>query len=213
MSTRELGPLKPLEMDALKEVGNIGAGHAATALSQMLGVTVRITVPEASIIRVQDIPRPLGGPEAVVAATYFRIFGQAPGRMLIFTTREVLPEVLLLLLGKRPRPDMPLLPEEESAIREMGNILCSAYLNALADLMGMQLLPSVPALAYDMVGSVLATVLAESAESQDKALLIETRFVEATRPITMYLFLIPESGALEPMLKSLENISGGVKKV
>lgn len=209
MTLREPGPLKPLELDALKEVGNIGAGHAATALSQMLGVSVSITVPQVSVIRMQDIPRPLGGPEAVVAATYFRVFGQAPGRMLIFMTREVLPEVLKLLLGKPPRPEQPLLPEEESAIKELGNILCSAYLNALAGLMDMQLLPSVPALAYDMVDSVLTTVLAENAETQDKALLIETRFVEATRPITLYLFLIPESGALAPMLASLAKASGG----
>jgi chemotaxis protein CheC len=200
--------LSSLELDALREVGNIGAGHAATALSQMLGTTIRIDVPKVSVIRMEQLPDPLGGPEAVVAATYFRVFGDAPGRMVIFLGRASIGPVLQMLTGAGHGSEAPLDAAEQSAVKELGNILCSAYLNAMAHLMGMQLLPSVPALAFDMVHSVLSTVMAETAERQSQALLIENHFKEASRPVALYLFFIPDSGALSQMLEALAKQTG-----
>ena len=200
--------LSPLQLDALREVGNMGAGRAATALSQMLGQTVRISVPKASVIRLQDLPDPLGGPDAMVAATYFHVHGDTPGRLLIFLTEETLPHVLTMLTGKAPTPGAPLSMEEQSALKELGNILCSQYLNALADLMQVQLLPSVPALAFDMVRSVLESVLADAAEDGAQALLIENQFVEAARPVALYLFYLPKAGSLDSMLALLTKATG-----
>ena len=200
--------LNPLELDALREVGNMGAGRAATALSQMLGQTVRITVPKASVIRLEDLPDPLGGPDALVVATYFHVHGDAPGRLLIFLTQETLPHVLALLTGKAPRAGAPLSSEEESALKELGNILCSQYLNALADLMHVQLLPSVPALAFDMVRSVMQSVMADASEDGAQALMIENQFLEAQRPVALYLFYLPKAGSLEGMLSLLAKATG-----
>jgi chemotaxis protein CheC len=200
--------LSALELDALREVGNMGAGRAATALSQMLGQTISITVPKASIIRLEDLPDPLGGPDALVVATYFHVHGDAPGRLLIFLTQETLPHVLALLTGKTPRPGAPLTKEEESALKELGNILCSQYLNALADLMQVQLLPSVPALAFDMVRSVMQSVMADASEDGDQALMIENQFLEGQRPVAMYLFYLPKAGSLESMLSLLAKATG-----
>jgi chemotaxis protein CheC len=200
--------LNALELDALREIGNMGAGRAATALSQMLGQTIRITVPKASIIRMEDLPDPLGGPDALVAATYFRVYGDAPGRLLIFLTQETLPHVLTLLTGQAPQKGAPLSVDEQSALKELGNILCSQYLNALADLMKVQLLPSVPALAFDMVRSVMQSVMADVAEHSSQALLIENQFMEAGRPVALYLFYLPEAGSLEGMLALLAKVTG-----
>jgi chemotaxis protein CheC len=200
--------LSALQLDALREVGNMGAGRAATALSQMLGQTINITVPKASVIRLEDLPDPLGGPDALVAATYFHVHGDAPGRLLIFMTQEALPHILTLLMGQPPKAGAPLSAEEQSALKELGNILCSQYLNALADLMQVQLLPSVPALAYDMVRSVMQSVLADAAEEGAQALMIENQFLEAKRPVALYLFYLPQAGGLESMLAQLAKATG-----
>lgn len=208
METEKGITLTPLELDALREAGNMGAGRAATALSTLLGHPVHIDVPKASMIRIEQLPDPVGGPEAVVAATYFRVYGDAPGRLLILLGERSLPALLSLLMGKACGPGLDLDEHAQSAVKELGNILCSAYLNALSDFMGFPLLPSVPALAVDMVSSVLQSVAADAAETSPQALLIETRFSEASGPVPLYLFYLPEPGALETMLDGLAKSTG-----
>jgi chemotaxis protein CheC len=200
--------LDKLELDALREVGNIGAGRAATALSQMLARPVHIDVPKASIVRLEQLPEPLGGPEKLVAATYFRVYGEAPGRLLIMIGEQSLAHLLTLLMGAAPTPGQPLDATAQSAVKELGNILCSAYLNALADFMGFPLLPSVPALAIDMVSSVLQSVASDAAETGAQALLIENRFMESSQEVPLFLFLLPEPGALQAMLDGLAKATG-----
>jgi chemotaxis protein CheC len=200
--------LGPLELDALREVGNIGAGRAATALSQMLSRPVRISVPRARIVRLENLPEPLGGPEKVVAATFFRVYGDAPGRLLILIGESSLPSLLSLLMG-RPLADGEELDEHaQSALKELGNILCSAYLNAMADFLGFPLLPSVPALAIDMVSSILQSVASDAAETGSQALLIENQFSESSQAVPLFLFFLPEPGALEAMLDGLAKATG-----
>jgi chemotaxis protein CheC len=200
--------LDKLELDALREVGNIGAGRAATALSQMLARPVRIDVPKASIVRLENLPEPLGGAQKLVAATYFRVYGEAPGRLLIMIGEDSLSHLLTLLMGQAPAPGQPLDETAQSAVKELGNILCSAYLNALADFMGFPLLPSVPALAIDMVSSVLESVASDAAETGAQALLIENRFMESSQAVPLFLFLLPEPGALQAMLDGLARATG-----
>ena len=206
---RDLNKLVSLEKDALREIANVGAGNAATAVSQLIGTTIKVDVPKVSIIRVQDLPLPLGGPETVVAGIYFKLFGDAPGKMLLCLNQDSIGPVLELMLGEKPAQSHAVLSDiQASALKELGNILCSTYLNALARFMDMQLLPSVPAFAMDMVSSLLSTVLAESAELHPQALLIETQFSTVGRPITIHLFLIPEAGSLNTMLQALAEQSG-----
>ncbi len=200
--------LEQLELDALREVGNIGAGRAATALSQMLSRPIRIDVPKASVVRLEQLPEPLGGPQQVVAATYFRVYGEAPGRLLIMLSEGSLSHVLTLLMGKPPAAGQPLDETAQSAVKELGNILCSAYLNALSDLMGFPLLPSVPSLAIDMVSSIMQSVAADAAETGAQALLIENRFMESSQAVPLFLFFLPEPGALEAMLDGLARATG-----
>ncbi len=204
----DLNQLKSLERDALKEIANIAAGNAATAVAQLIGAPLTVNVPTVSVIRSQDLPEPLGGPEAVVAGIYFRIFGDAPGKMLLCVAEPSIAPMVEMLMGSPPEPGKPLSDMQQSAIKELGNILCSAYLNAMARFMDMQLLPSTPAMAVDMISSVLSTVLAEAAEEHSQALLIETNFSARERPMTIHLFLIPEEGSLAAMLKALADATG-----
>ncbi len=204
----DLNRLKDLELDALKEIANIGAAHSATAVSQLIGARVDINVPSVSVIRAQDLPDPLGGPEKVVAGIYFRIFGDAPGKLLICLPEESVAPLVGMMMGQEPAAGQALDDMQQSALKEMGNILCSSYLNALARFLEMQLLPSVPALAIDMVSSLLSTVLAEVAEQQPQALLVETQMSSPGRPLKMHLFLLPDEGALAAMLRALGDRTG-----
>lgn len=200
--------LKPLELDALREAGNMGAGRAATALSQMLGKPVSMDVPQASVLPLESLSAPLGGAEAMVAATYFRVHGDAPGRLLVMLGEASLAPILGALLGRVGAPGEPLNDEAQSALKELGNILCSQYLNALADFLGFPMLPSVPALAVDMAASVLQSVAADAAQKGAQALVIEARFRQASLEVPIYLYFLPEPGALETMLAALARSTG-----
>src|SRR3954449_11151358 len=148
----DLRSLKALQLDALREVANIGAGHAATALSQMIGETIMISVPMINIARLEDVPPQVAGPDEPVAAVLMQMLGDLTGRTLLVFPRRTAQRLASLLM-RRPEPD-PMSEEftemDQSAIKEAGNILSSAYMNALSDFMGMMLLPSPPSLAVDM---------------------------------------------------------------
>jgi len=152
--------LKELQLDALKEVANIGAGHAATALSQLTDRRIMINVPEISITRLEDIPASYGDPEAVVAAVLMHVLGDLTGRTLLLLPEDNAHLLCDLLLRRPPGTSDTIGQLEESSLKEAGNILAGAYLNALSDFMGMMLLPSVPSLVVDLAGAVLTTAAA-----------------------------------------------------
>ncbi len=194
--------LSHFQLDVLKEVGNIGAGHAATALSQILLEKVEMTVPHVSLIPLNQVDQVMGGPEQVVVGIYMRVFGDAPGKIvLLFSETEAFSLAELVIrnnLGPQAEIDF-----RESALKEIANIMTGAYLYALTRLTGFNLLPSVPALANDMVGAIINTALLDLGAVGDYALLIETQFSLISRKINGHFFLIPDPGALEMILNSL----------
>ncbi|HUX33403.1 MAG TPA: chemotaxis protein CheC, partial [Gemmatimonadaceae bacterium] len=153
----DLSTLKALQLDALREVANIGAGHAATALSQMVGGTIMISVPRINIQRLEDVAPLVGDPEEPVAAVLLHILGDLSGRTLLVFPKSAALQLAELMLHRPSGSSVELGELEQSAIKEAGNILSSAYMNALSEFMGMLLLPSPPALAIDMSAAVLTT--------------------------------------------------------
>lgn len=168
--------LSEIERDALREVANIGAGHAATALSQMTSRRIMIDVPEVCVKRLEEAAELVGPPDTIIAAVLMHVMGDLTGRTLV-----VLPEgcalALCEMLLRRPSPSEPGFTEmQRSTLKETGNILCSAYLNALSDFMGMMLLPSVPALVVDQAGAVLTTTYLNFGHARDFVICVETAF-------------------------------------
>ena len=204
----DLSRLKNLEIDALGEMGNIGAGNAATALSQMIGSQIDISVPRVSIIPVEEIPRPLGGPETMVAGVYLKLFGDAPGRMLICLPQETVFPLLKLMFKDIQSSIKELGEQEQSALKEMGNIVGCAYLNAMASFLNVQLIPSVPALAVDMVDAVVSTVMMDMVEIHPKALLVEAEFSGLEGQLKINMFYIPEQGSLDTILETIRKSTG-----
>ncbi len=200
-----LDNLSEKELDALKEIGNIGAGNAATALYQILGMKIDMTVPRAAIIPLQEVPEVLGGPDVLVIGVYLRVLGDASGSILFVMPKDSAFYLVDLLMGKPPGDTQVLGEMEESALKEIGNIISGAYLNALSQFTNISFIPSVPALAFDMAGAILDVILAELGQLGDYALLVETQFLGGGNggSITGHYFLIPDPSSLGTILEAI----------
>jgi chemotaxis protein CheC len=202
----ELLMLKPVQLDALREVANIGAGHAATALSQMTGQTIMISVPTINVAPLEDVPPQLGGPEEIVAAVLMGMEGDLTGRtLLVFPQATAIRMAELMLKRPRARRGVELSELEQSAVKEAGNILSGAYLNALSEFMGLTLLPSPPSLAIDMAQAVLTTAYLQFGDDRDHVVCVETEFYmqDADERLRGFFLMLPELRSLHAILRAV----------
>ena len=183
-------------VDALREFSNIGVGHAATALSQLIGKQVSMRVPKVNLTPFATVPEIVGGAELLVAGIHFRVMGNVTGDILVVFPEESARVLMELLLGKTVPPEEEWSETAASALTEIANILTSSYLNALGKLLSVTLIPSVPALAVDMAGAIIDAALIEQSRAGDLALLIETEFFETARAIRGHFFLLPDPASL-----------------
>ncbi len=191
-----------IQLDALKEVGNIGAGNAATALSQLLNGKVDMTVPAVNIVSFEDIFSKIGGEELVVGIIV-RVLGDVPGNILFVLPKKGAMNVIQALLGQSTEEfdDM-----SYSVLCEIGNIISSSYMNAIARFTNLVMMPSVPAVTYDMLGAILSTTFIESGQFDDSVLDLETMFLldnEEDKNIGGHFYYVPMPGSLEQILNSL----------
>lgn len=168
--------LKDLQLDALREVANIGAGHAATALSQMTNRTIMISVPEVNVRPLEEVADLLGAPDTVVAAVLMQMMGDLTGRTLILFPDEAARRLCDILFRRDDGSTASFGEMEQSGLKEVGNILVSAYLNALSDFMGMMLVPSVPALEVDQCAAILTSAYLNFGAEREYVFCVETSF-------------------------------------
>jgi chemotaxis protein CheC len=197
--------LKESQLDAIREVANIGAGHAATALSGMTNRTIMITVPRVYVRPLEDACDLVGAPDSITAAVLMHMMGDLTGRALVlFPQRSA--HTLCDFLFRRPMGGTTELgPMEQSGLKEAGNILASAYLNALSDFMGMMLVPSVPSLVIDLSGAVLTTAHLNFGHDRDYAFCVETSFrIEgAPEPLGGHFLLLPDLASLRSIFDAI----------
>lgn len=195
--------LSSLQMDALKEVGNIGAAHAATALYQITGQTVMIAVSKVNIVPLEGISRILEGPEEKVVAVYLKVLGDVVGGIvLLLRHRDALS--LADFLQKKASGTTKYLSEvENSALKESGAILSSSYLMAIGGFMKMSLIPATPNMTIGETEITLNRIFGELSRRSEIAFCIETKFIESGHKINGHFLLIPEVKSLELMLKAL----------
>lgn len=198
--------LTPSDLDGLREVSNIGAGHAAGALSQIIGEVISLEVPVVRALDLQEVPLALGGVEQRVMAVHLGIRGEVRGNLLI-----VLPPADALAvvhrMGVQAAELDPSEPMLASALRELGNILGCTYLSAISRLMGCCLVPSVPGLAVDMAGAVVDLLLMEIAGVSDHATVLETSFQEKEGPIHGTFFLLPDPSSFPRLLRCIREVT------
>jgi chemotaxis protein CheC len=190
--------LSDLQRDALKEVGNIGAGHAATALSQLLNTTVKLAEPTIDVLKFRDLSSRIGAGDRAVAALHMYIRGEAPGQMVVLFDRDQAAEFVNVFI-KRIIGDIQIFDSiVDSTLKELGNIIAGSYLTALISLTGVNLLPSVPTLSYGTVQAAFRTLM--SILPDQDVFLIESQFLDKDRAVSGQFILIPETGSLEPLL-------------
>jgi len=190
-----------MQLDALKEIGNIGSGNAATALSQMLNRPVMIAVPRVTVLDYQTVTDRLGGPEELMIGLLLTISGDLTGMIMFLLQKEFANMVLSDLLGEESFDvdnDMG-----RSAVMEVGNIMAASYVNAIASLTGLRIELSPPSFCMDMVGAILSVPTIYYADISDKIIYIEDEFNNSINHAASHVLLIPEVEALQKMMRSL----------
>jgi chemotaxis protein CheC len=197
--------LQKLQRDALREVANIGAGHAATALSTLTNRRIMITVPEVRVSRLEEVAEILGSPDDVVAAVLMHMMGDLTGRTLVLFPEQNARQLCDILLRKPVGTTKAYGEMEQSGLKEVGNILSSAYLNALSDFMGMMLVPSVPSLAIDLAGAVLTSAYMNFGYDRDYVFCVETEFVleEPGTNLSGHYLLLPDLASLRAIFDAI----------
>ena len=202
MSKFDLNNVSQQYFDILKELGNIGAGNATTALAQMLGCKVDMKVPQVKLLDFQEVGAVMGGEEQIMAGIYLLVEGDITGSIMFLLNEQSAHELVGKLMGMPLAVDQPLSEMELSALKEIGNIITGAYLNSLSMLTNMKIIPSIPAISIDMAGAILSVPAIEFGELGDKILLIQTQF---TDDLTLdgFFILVPDLESYDKILGSL----------
>ena len=189
-------------MDVLKEIGNIGAGNAMTALSQMLQCKVDMQVPQVRLLEFHEVGSLMGGEEQLMVGVYLAVEGDITGSiMFLVRTDSAKHLVNKLMMGMASEGD-ELNEMEISAMKEISSIITGAYLNSLSMLTNLKIYPSPPALALDMAGAILSVPAIEFGAIGDKILLIQSQFYDDVE-IDGYFILIPDLESYEKILSTL----------
>lgn len=195
--------LDATKLDALKEIGNIGSGNAATALSEMLEEPVDIGIPVVTILDYNQVVDSLGGSENVLISLMLTLDGDVNGMILFLLEHDFAHKLLNELTGS----DFDKIEEiddlSKSAILEVGNIMASSYVNAIASLTGLDISVSVPNISVDMAGSILSVPAIFFANISDKIIFIEDKFDDDTKRSSSRILMIPEVDSLKKIMESL----------
>ncbi len=193
------------DLSHFQEISEAGARNAATALSQIIGRPVHLDVPWARPIPLEEVAEIAGGARRVVCALSLRVYGGARGNLLLVFGEDQVPLLLGLLdregVRRRGSGLPPLNDLDRSALREVANILAGAYLNAVSHLLGVSLLPSIPGLAFDMVGALTDFLLIEQAPISDTALVLASQIREPKSGLCGEFFFLPDPRTLPPPSK------------
>lgn len=201
MSDITVDSLSSQYLDVLKEIGNIGAGNAMTALAQMLGRKVDMKVPQVMLLDFPQVGEAMGGEETLMAGIYFKVDGDITGSIMFLLEMESAKALVAMMMGTEPSEE-GFSDIEASALKEIGNIIAGSYLNSLALLTNLKIFPSVPDMTMDMAGAILSVPAIEFGETGDRMLFIQTHFFDEAK-IQGYFILVPEVSSYEKILKTL----------
>ncbi len=194
--------------DVLKELGNIGAGNATTALAQMIDCKVDMCVPQVRLLEFNEVGDIVGGEDKIMTSIFLQVEGDIDGSIMFMLSKTAAAHLVnklmcgMLGIDEEKADEYEFGEMECSAIKEVGNIITGAYLNALSGLTNMKIFPSVPQLAIDMAGALLSVPAIEFGVYGDKILLIQTQFTDDV-VLDGFFILIPDMDSYEKILSSL----------
>lgn len=209
MSLNNMEQLNAMHFDVLREIGNIGQGNAASALSQMLGKSIDISVPTVKLLEFNETVEYLGGPENIVLGMLVTLSGDIRGMMLYVLQKSFANSMISAVFGKELTELTSLDEMDVSFITEVGNILAGSYVNAISSLTGLTIDISVPTISVDMAGAILAIPAVEFAQIGNRVLFIDDSFIfgdnteSENREIKSNMILVPEISSLETLFSRL----------
>ena len=197
--------LDPFQTDALRELGNIGAAHAATSLSQMLMSPIEMTVPEVQAVDIADMHNYIGN--EISAIVVFQIQGEVAdgGYIVVSMPQETIVRLTNQMLGATDA-DREINEMDQSAAIEIGNIMISAFLDATAELLEIVMLPSPPALAIDMAHAAFESIIAQMAGDVNDILIFNTELTSEAPPIYGSIYMLPKPELMQQLFTMLEDL-------
>lgn len=201
MSGINLDEMSNEYFDVLKELGNIGAGNATTALAQLMQTKVDMSVPRVQLLEFKELGEAMGGEELVMAGIYLAIEGDINGSIMFLLEKKAAKHLVAKLMGMESEGD-DFSEMEFSALKEVGNIITGAYLNSLSSITNLMIQPSVPDLTVDMAGAIISVPAIEFAALGDRMLMIQTQFFDEM-VLDGFFILIPDLDSYGKMLAAL----------
>ncbi len=187
--------------DVLRELGNIGAGNATTALAQMLQCKVDMSVPKVGLLEFKEVGEAMGGEEQIMAGIYLGVEGDIAGSIMFLLEKESVRFLVSKLMGMQLEGD-DFSEMELSALKEVGNIITGAYLNSLSAITNLKIFPTIPDMTVDMAGAIMSVPAIQFGAVGDRMLLIQTQFFDEVA-IDGYFILIPDMESYSKILTAL----------
>jgi chemotaxis protein CheC len=199
----DINKIDNMHYDVLKEIGNIGAGNATTALSTMINSKIDMQVPKVALLEFKELADTVGGADNIVVGILITLEGEINGMMMFMMDEKSAYHLVNLLMGNQDSNQTEFTEMEYSALKEIGNIIAGAYLSSLSTLTGIRINASIPYMSIDMAGAILSVPAIEFGKVGDKALIIETKFWKDDTDVNGYFILIPTIESYDVILSSL----------
>lgn len=203
MPLNNINELNDMELDILKEIGNVGQGNAASALSSVLNEKINIAVPNIKILDFNEVVNFLGGPENIAIGLLVGLSDKINGMMLCIMQKPFVKHMIKAVFDKDVDELISLSEMDMSFVTEIGNILISSYINAISSMTGLNIQLSVPQHSVDMVGAILSVPAVEFAQIGDKVLFIDDSFIIGDSEIQSNMILVPELNSLSTLFAGL----------
>lgn len=202
MANFDLNNVEGIYYDVLREIGNIGAGNAATALAQLLQTKVDMKVPKVDLLDFNQVGEAMGGEEQIMAGIYLGVQGDITGSIMFLLEEKSAHDLVSKLMGTKVENDKEFNEMEISALKEIGNIITGSYLSSLSSLTNLNIIASVPDLSIDMAAAILSVPAIEFGVLGDKILMIQTAFTDDME-LNGYFILVPDLQSYDKLLGSL----------
>ena len=203
MAIRNYTDLNEIQLDVMKELGNVGAGNAATALADMLMTPIEISVPVVSILDYETAMEKMGGPEVMIVGMLISFEGDIQGMIMFLLEKDFAHMTLNALLGQGISSFQEIDETGHSALEEVGNIMAASYINAIASMTNMRIELSVPSMTIDMLGAILSVPAIHYANMSDKVIWIENDMKGAQATASNHILMLPDVDSLEKIMNAL----------
>jgi chemotaxis protein CheC len=195
--------LGPVEFSAVREITNIGLGHATKALSDMTGRAFTMSVPDIESLTLEEVPEMLGGSEYQAAGIYMPIGGDFTGHIAFLMSWPCAQALWRMVRGSGPQSSLEVSEMDASAMLEIGNVLIGSFLNALSDSAGLSMVATPPYLAVEMSSAILDSIVCEASIGEHVALALRTQIHDTEGAMEGFFVFIPSVGGLKHVFATL----------